>query len=163
MVIVLMGPAGAGKTTVGKALAADLGWTFVDGDDYHSPANVSRMQSGVGLSDSERDAWLRDLHALIAQSMGRRDQMVLACSALKAGYRDVLRGDLRPVRFVYLKAPRPVLESRLELRPRHFAGPALLHSQLLDFEDPGETAVTVDATRELDVLVPEIRRELGLL
>lgn len=159
--IILMGPAGAGKTTVGKALAADLGWLFVDGDDYHSPANVARMASGAGLSDVERDSWLRDLHAIIARAMDRRDHLVLACSALKARYRDVLRGDLRPVRFVYLKAARPELEARLERRPRHFAGPALLHSQLMEFEDPGEGAIVVDATQELDILVPQIRRELG--
>ena len=73
-----------------------------------------------------------------------------------------LRGDLRPVRFIYLRAPRQVLEARLELCARHFAGPALLHSQLMDLEDPGESATTVDATLELDVLVPMIRRELGL-
>ena len=163
MVIVMMGPAGAGKSTVGKALAADLGWTFVDGDDYHAPEHVSQMQAGVGLTDAERQAWLNDLHAVARRAMDRRDHVVVACSALKASYRDVLRGDLRPVRFVHLKAPRPVLESRLELRPRHFAGPALLHSQLMDLEDPGDTAVTVDATQAVDVLVPTIRRELGLL
>lgn len=162
MVIILMGPAGAGKSTVGKALAADLGWVFVDGDDYHSPANLARMQSGVGLTDLERDAWLHDLHTVVARAMERRDHVVVACSALKARYREALRGDLRPVRFVYLKAPRPVLEGRLERRPRHFAGPALLHSQLMDLEDPGDSAMTVDATLELDILVPLIRRELGL-
>ena len=157
-----MGPAGAGKSTVGRALAANLGWVFVDGDDYHSPANIARMQSGVGLTDLERETWLRDLHVLIARAMERREHLVLACSALKQRYREELRGDLRPVRFIYLRAPRQVLEARLELCARHFAGPALLHSQLMDLEDPGESATTVDATLELDVLVPMIRRELGL-
>jgi gluconokinase len=163
MVIVVMGPAGSGKSTVGRALAAALGWTFVDGDDHHSAANVQIMREGHPLHDRERLPWLRELHAIIARAMDRREAAVIACSALKASYRDLLRGDLRQVRFVYLHADRSLLRSRLERRAHHFAGPDLLDSQLEDLEPPdGDTALVVDAAREPLVLVSMIRRELGL-
>lgn len=162
MVIVLMGAAASGKSTVGRALAADLGWLFVDGDDYHSPDHIQQMRQGQGLTDAQRAGWLRHLHDIIERVLARREHAVVACSALKAAHRDALRGDLRPVRFVHLKAPRPVLEARLERRQHPFAGPAILHSQLLDLEEPGESAVSLDATKAPDILVPAIRRELGL-
>lgn len=162
MVIVLMGAAGSGKSTVGRALAADLGWLFVDGDDHHSADHRLQMRQGQGLTDAQRAGWLRQLHDIIERVMSRREHAVVACSALKEAHRDALRGDLRPVRFVFLKAPRAVLEARLERRQGHFAGPALLHGQLLDLEEPGESAVTLDAGKPPDILVPVIRRELGL-
>jgi gluconokinase len=147
---------------VGRALAADLGWMFVDGDDHHSAEHVEHMRAGRGLEDAQRAAWLHGLHEIVERTLGRRDHLVLACSALKDAHRQALRGNLLGVRFVYLKAPRSVLESRLQERPHHFAGTALLESQLHGFEEPGEPALTVDATKEPAILVPLIRRELGL-
>ena len=94
--IVLMGPAGAGKTTVGRALAAALGWPFVDGDDRHSPANVEKMRAGAALSDADRAPWLASLHAAIARTLDRREHLVVACSALKRSYRDVHRTNIVP-------------------------------------------------------------------
>jgi gluconokinase len=163
MVIVVMGPAASGKSTVGMALAADLGWAFVDGDDHHPAVNVQLMHEGRPLSDEDRAPWLRALHDIIARYLNRREHAVMACSALKASYRDLLRGDLRTVRFVYLHADRDVLAARLATRLHHFAGPALLDSQLADLEPPDEgAAITLDAAKEPLILVGMIRRELGL-
>jgi gluconokinase len=162
VVIVVMGPAGSGKSTVGIRLAERLSWPLVEGDDYHSPENVARMQRGQGLSDADRDGWLRKLHDLIAGAVGRGDSLVLASSALKARYRDILSHDVEAVRFIYLKAPAAVLEARLEQRVGHFAGPELLHSQLADLEEPDGSAVVIDATKPPDEQVSTIIRALGL-
>jgi gluconokinase len=163
MIIVVMGPAGSGKSTVGVALAADLGWAFVEGDDHHSAEHVRLMQAGHPLSDHDRAPWLRELHEIIARVLSRREHAVLACSALKASYRHLLSGELRPVRFVYLHADRALLSARLHERSRHFAGSALLDSQLAALEAPDEdTAITLDAAKSPAILVPMIRRELGL-
>jgi gluconokinase len=163
MVIVVMGPAGSGKSTVGSALAADLGWPFIEGDDHHPAENVHLMQAGQALADEHRMPWLRDLHEIIGRVMNRREHAVIACSALKAGYRDLLRGDLRPVRFIYLQAGRALLSARLDRRVHHFAGPALLDSQLADLELPdSDSAITMDAARQPAILVAMIRRELGV-
>jgi gluconokinase len=163
MIIVVMGPAGSGKSTVGTALAADLGWTFVEGDDHHSADNIKRMHDGHPLDDRDRAPWLLELHQIIERTLNRREHAVMACSALKASYRDLLRGELRPVRFVYLHAERALLSARLASRVQHFARPALLDSQLADLEPPDDdTALTVDAAKPPAILVPMIRRELGV-
>ncbi|MGE3509701.1 MAG: gluconokinase [Vicinamibacterales bacterium] len=160
MVIVVMGAAGAGKSTVGRALAENLGWLFVDADDDR--VSTTRTRAGDGTSDAEPVTWLRDLHALVARTLDRREHLVLACSALRASHREALRGGLRPVRFAYLKGARPMLEARLEQRRGRATGVAQLHSQLVEIEDPGETALTLDASQPVEILVPTIRRELGL-
>src|SRR5262245_42063575 len=99
-----MGVAGSGKTVIGRALAAELGWRFVDADDYHSAANLAKMHRGMPLSDADRAPWLATLHQLVARALDRREPLVLACSALRASYRDTLGGGLRAVRFVHLAA-----------------------------------------------------------
>jgi carbohydrate kinase (thermoresistant glucokinase family) len=162
MVIVVIGPAGSGKSTVGHRLAERLSWRFVEGDEYHSPENVARMRAGQGLTDDDRERWLHRLHELVAAAVARGEHLVLTCSALKARYRDMLRHDLAEVRFVYLKAPPPVLAARLEQRVGHFAGPDLLGSQLADLEEPGTSAIIIDATEPPDAQVSAIMRALGL-
>src|SRR6185295_19670532 len=99
-----MGVAGAGKTTIGQRLAAELGWRFVEGDALHTPAAVEQMRAGTPLTDADRESWLNALHAIVAAAADRRQPLILSCSALKARYRQTLRGDLRGVRFVYLEA-----------------------------------------------------------
>jgi len=162
MVIVVMGVAGSGKTTTGRALAAALGWAFVDADDRHSPANIEKMRAGTPLTDADREPWLASLHATIARALDRREHLVLACSALKRRYRAMLRGECRGVRFVYLEATESALTRRLSHRPGHFAGPPLLASQLAALEKPGDDeAMTVDATWPPDRIVAAVRLELG--
>src|SRR5712691_887111 len=138
-----------------------MGWRFVDGDDYHAPASVAKMRAGTPLSDDDRAPWLASLHGVIATALDRREHLVLACSALRDRYRRTLQDDLHHVRFVYLEADEAALRRRLAERPEHFAGPALLASQLATLEVPNE-ALTVDATRPCEEIVGAIRYEFGL-
>lgn len=161
MVIVVMGPAGAGKSTVGRALAAILGWAYVEGDDYHSPENVAKIAAGTPLTDADRAGWLDALHAIIVRALERREPTILACSALTAAYRRRL-ANLRHVRFVYLKTPRAVLLDRLQRRTGHFATASILDSQIATLEEPGDEALTVDGAADIETIVGHIRLEFGV-
>lgn len=162
MIVVVFGASGSGKSTIGMALADRLGWRFVEADDYHSPANVERIRAGLSLGDEERWPWLHRLHEEMAAAAARGESIVLACSALKARYRRVLRGDLDDVRFVYLDVPAAVLRSRLERRSGHFAGVGILEGQLRDLELPGDDEISVDATAPPEEVVSAIRRALAV-
>lgn len=161
MVVIVLGAAGSGKTTIGRALADRYGWRFVDADDHHAPAAIEKMRAGVALTDADRAPWLASLHAIAAAAADRRDHLVIACSALKQRYRDVLRGTLRNVRFVYLKVDEATLARRLAERSGHFAGPSLLASQLANLEEPADS-LAIDATRPPEAIVDAIAYELGL-
>jgi gluconokinase len=119
------------------------------------------MSAGIALTDSDRAPWLASLHAIAAAALDRREHVAIACSALKARYRDTLRGTLRQVRFVYLKADEATLRRRLEERGGHFVGPALLSSQLDTLEEPAD-ALTIDATRSTEEILDAIDYQLGL-
>ena len=163
MVIVIMGASGSGKTTIGRALAVELGWRYVDGDEAHSASNIAKMRAGIPLTGADRNPWLAALHALIARAIERREHTVVACSALKARYRDALRGDLHPVRFVFPRAPAAVLQHRLEARGPHFFNPSLLQDQLATLEEPDPAeALILDATAPLEDNLSAIRREFGV-
>jgi gluconokinase len=166
-VVIVMGPAGAGKTTVGLALAGALGWAFHDADDFHDAGARARMQAGVPLTDADRAPWLARLAALVAGVLAGGGSAVLACSALRRGYRAALVPPDAPpgrVRLVHLDVPRAVLAARLTARAGHFAGPALLDSQLAALEPPGDDeplpALTVDATRPVPEIVAAVRLAL---
>jgi gluconokinase len=161
MVIVVTGAAGAGQTTIGRALAAELGSRFVDADDLHPPGNVEKMRLGQPLTDADRAAWLTALHDIIARAVDRREPLVLACSALERRYRHALRGTLRSVRFVYLKAEEATRRARLTTRAGHFAGPGLLASQLADLEEPAD-ALAVEAVWPPERILGAIRHEFGV-
>jgi gluconokinase len=158
VVIVLMGVSGSGKTTVGTLLAHELRWKFADGDDYHSAANVEKMRSGVPLTDADRGPWLDTLRSLVADWLVTDSNAVLACSALRAVYRQRLRIDSR-VNFVYLKADAKTLSERLLHRPGHYMKEPMLQSQLATLEEP-EDAITVNAADTPDQIVRDIRRRL---
>jgi carbohydrate kinase (thermoresistant glucokinase family) len=162
MVIVIMGPSGAGKTTIGRALAVALGWDFVEGDDFHPAANVEKMRRGEGLTDADRAPWLKAIARAVASALDRGVPTVIACSALKARYREAIRSGRGDVRFVYLQADAELLQARLERRKGHFAGASLVASQLAALEEPHDHSLTIDASRPPDLIVTEIRRLLEL-
>jgi gluconokinase len=165
-VIVVMGVAGSGKTTVGEALAAALGWRFVDADAHHPPANIAKMARGEPLDDGDRWPWLDRLRGIIDGALAGGDGsghgLVLACSALKASYRDRLAGGAGGrVRFVYLAGTPELFRARLSQRPGHFMKARMLESQLATLEPPAD-AVTVDASLPVAEIVARARGALGL-
>jgi gluconokinase len=160
-VIIVMGVSGAGKTTVGTALAAALDWAFYEGDDFHPPRNVALMEARHALTDADRVPWLAALRELIVDIIRRGDHGVIACSALRHAYRRELAGEEggTSVRFVHLEVPPEVLRQRLAHRGGHFMPPELLASQLATLE-PSTTAVVVDGTKAVPQIVDDIRRAL---
>ncbi len=157
-----MGAAGAGKSTIGAALAAALGWPFIDADDFHTAVNIERMRQGAGLTDEERGPWLARVRQAMLDQIGKGRPAVVACSALKRRYRQMLTAGVNDVRFVHLQADELLLRDRLTSRRGHFAGPALASTQLHDLETPECEAVIVDAALPPQLLVSEIRRALNL-
>jgi gluconokinase len=160
MIVIVMGVVGAGKTTVGSLLAGQLGWTFADADDFHSPSNVGKIRRGIPLTDDDRRPWLEHLRAEICEWIAEARNGVLACSALKRSYRQALEAGPE-VRFVYLKASAGLIAERLHSRQGHFAGKQILLSQFADLEEP-ENAVIVQTVANPQEIVAEIRRKLGL-
>jgi gluconokinase len=160
MVIVLMGVSGVGKTEVGTRLAKALGGTFAEGDDYHPPANVEKMRSGVPLTDDDRRPWLETMSREIGRWLDKGDTVVLACSALKQRYRDILQGGREGVRFVYLKGSKELIASRLQQRRGHYMPASLLNSQFAALEEPDD-AITVAVDQTPAAIVAEILKALG--
>lgn len=160
MVIVVMGPTGSGKTTIGTLLAQRLGWDFVDADEFHSAANKAKMHAGIPLTDADRMPWLAAIHDQIEAWLAQRKNVALACSALKQSYRDVLWNSPE-VRLVYLKGSYNLIRDRLLLRKGHFANEQILAGQFADLEEPAN-AVTVDIGRSPEEIVEEIRVRLAL-
>lgn len=159
-----MGVAGAGKTTVGRALAASLGWDFHDADDFHSAANVAKMRAGTPLTDADRAPWLDALRALLARHLDARTPMVLACSALRAAYRRALRPDDASegsMAFVQLDVSPLVAERRLAARRGHYMPATLVASQFATLEEPGD-ALRLDGARPVPELVSQIVDRLAL-
>jgi len=158
--VVLMGPAGAGKTTIGNRLARDLGWPFLDADSLHSPDAIAQMHRGQSLTDTEREPWLLRVRDEIHHILATAPHLVVACSALKQQYRDVLAAGLDDVRWVYLDASPALLRERLTRRTGHFAAPAILMGQLADLEPPAH-AVIVPAVLPVDEAVSLIRAAIA--
>lgn len=160
MIVIVMGTTASGKTTIGSLLAERLGWEFVDADDFHPPANVEKMRRGIPLTDADREPWLQALNREIVQWSAEGRNVVLACSALKASYRDELRAS-DDVKFVYLKGSYELFSQRVLSRKGHFAKQDLLASQFATLEEPTD-AIRVDAAPPPDQIVAEVRKRLGL-
>jgi gluconokinase len=164
MIVVVMGVSGSGKSVVGQALATALGWPFIEGDDYHPPANVAKMAAGRPLNDDDRWPWYDRLAAEMAAILARGGNAVLACSALKQSYLDRLaraakkEGD---VRFVHLKGDYDTIAGRLATRQHRYMPASLLGSQFATLEEPAD-AIVVDARNAVADEVARIRRELRL-
>lgn len=160
-VIVIMGVSGSGKTTVGKLLATALDWQFVDADSFHSAGNIEKMMHGISLDDSDRRPWLESLQQAIRQWLKTKTPTVLACSALKSTYRQLLSHGLPEVKIVYLKGSFELVQQRLQQRQGHFMAEALLQSQFSTLEEP-EAALVVEITQSPEVIVRIIRKEFEI-
>ncbi|MGZ7075954.1 MAG: gluconokinase [Candidatus Angelobacter sp.] len=160
MVIVLMGVSGVGKTTIGRALAQELQWRFADGDDFHSAASIAKMHAGIPLTDQDRAPWLQSLRNAITGWLASEENVVLACSALKASYRAALLVSSE-VKRVYLRGSFELITRRLGLRQEHYMNPHLLRSQFDTLEEPKD-ALTMDASLPVAQVVQGIRTALGI-
>jgi gluconokinase len=152
---ILMGVSGSGKTSVGEALADQLGWDFYDADNFHPPENVAKMANGIPLSDSDRAPWLARLHDLISSSLKQDRPGVLACSALKERYRQQLLESNTGVQIVFLKGSYDLIWSRMKKRTDHYMQPHMLRSQFDTLEEP-TNALTVDISMSVDDIVETI-------
>jgi gluconokinase len=146
--LVVMGVSGTGKTTIGTLLAQRLGYDYIEGDTLHPAANVARMAAGIALTDADRQPWLELVRDAMSAAAARGHSTVVACSALRRAYRDVLRGAEGRVRFVHLVVPPDELAHRMANRPGHFMPASLLESQLATLEPLGadEDGVAVPVT-----------------
>lgn len=161
MVVILMGVSGCGKTTIGARLAEDLGWGFLDADDFHPPRNIQLMAAGQPLTEADRIPWLARLHEELAQTIAAGKSVTLACSALsRESRRQLMVGD-PAVRLVYLKGTMELIRNRLRNRSGHFMREGLLASQFEALEEPGD-ALIVDIDDRPGAIVTKIREGLGI-
>lgn len=160
MVILLMGVAGCGKTTIGHALATALGWSLRDADEFHPSENIAKMSAGIPLQDRDRVPWLAAIRAHIEATLKAGNSGVVTCSALKQSYRDVLSAGLPQVKLVHLAGDFDLIFSRMNARQGHFMAPEMLRSQFEALEPPAD-ALTIDVARPPAAIVAEIRRQFG--
>ena len=160
--ILIMGVAGSGKTTVGRLLAAELGWPYHEADDFHSAASKAKMGRGEPLDDADRTPWLAAIRTAMDECRAAGRSAVFSCSALKESYRRVLLEGAAGVSLVCLAGGREVLLARLQQRPGHYMKPAMLDSQLAILEPPAGALVLDVGPTTPAALVAEIRRSLNL-
>jgi gluconokinase len=159
MIVLVMGVSGSGKTTIGEALARELGWKYLDADDYHPMANIKKMAAGVPLEDPDRGPWLEKINGELLKFQERGKSVVVGCSALKQAYRERLAGGLREFKVVYLRGEFPLIQSRIAARKHRFMPPTLLKSQFETLEPP-QDAIEVDISGELPATVAAILKRL---
>jgi gluconokinase len=160
MILLVMGVTGSGKTTVGKLLAQSLGWLFLDADDFHPAENIEKMKHGVPLTDQDREPWLAAIHAELQKCAGKKQDAVLACSALKESYRERLAAGV-DLRICYLKGTYSEIAARLQSRTGHFAGEAILAGQFADLEEPRD-ALVLPVSNTPEEIVGDVLRKLQL-
>lgn len=159
MIAVVMGVSGSGKTTIGAAAAAKLGWPFLDGDDFHPAENVAKMSSGTPLTDEDRWPWLDRLNSELRARESRGESAMLACSALKQTYRDRLSRGLKDWRLVFLDGSFEVLHRRMKERKHRYMPASLLQSQFATLEPPAD-AIRIDVAEPFERCVEELHAAL---
>jgi gluconokinase len=164
MIVLLSGVSGSGKTTVGDLLASRLGWPFIDGDSLHPAANIAKMRAGIPLTDEDRWPWLEAVAAVMDTRTAAGRSAVIACSALKRSYRDLLLAGRPAAHMVFLDVPHDVLAARLAARHGHFFRADLLDSQFADLEtpQPAQRIVVISAVGPPEQVAEEIISRLGL-
>jgi gluconokinase len=153
--VILMGVSGSGKSSIGLALSARLGWSFYDGDDFHTPQSVEKMSNGIPLSDEDRFPWLDTLNRLIVEKTKARENLILACSALKRSYRQRLRRGITHLNFIYLDGEYDLIWSRMQARGDHYMKPAMLQSQFKALEMP-RYAVRINIDQPVEAIIESI-------
>jgi gluconokinase len=163
--LIVMGVSGSGKSTIADRLGERLGWRYEDGDKFHPASNVAKMKAGHPLTDEDRWPWLQAIAAEIDRVCKAGDHVVIACSALKRTYRDILVHGRRDVRLVYLKGSQQLIADRLAQRKGHFMPAGLLDSQFATLEPPAdsEDPVTVSIDASVETIVDDIVHQLGNL
>jgi gluconokinase len=151
-----MGVSGSGKTSVGLKLSDALGWPFYDGDEYHPQGNIDKMAKGIPLNDEDRQPWLEILHNLILEHVSDNRSLIVACSALKIRYRQILKGNLDNVLFVYLMGSFDLIYGRMKVRSGHYMKAEMLRSQFADLEAPN-SALSISVEKSVEQIVAEIR------
>ncbi|MDR3532729.1 MAG: gluconokinase [Rhodopila sp.] len=161
-IAVVMGVSGSGKTTVAAGLARQEGWILLEGDSFHPPANIAKMKAGMPLTDEDRWPWLRAIAAKEDELRAAGQSAVVACSALKRVYRDILIGGRPDTVLVYLRGSKALIASRMEARKNHFMPAALLDSQFATLEEPGpdEHPIVADIGGSPDAVVEDVIRQL---
>jgi len=161
-IVVVMGVSGSGKTSVAAALARQEGWILLEGDSFHPPANIAKMAAGTPLTDDDRWPWLRAIAAREDELLAAGQSAVVACSALKRVYRDILIGDRPDTLLMYLRGSKALIADRVSARKNHFMPPALLDSQFATLEEPGpdEHPIIVDIVGSKDAVVADALRKL---
>lgn len=160
MILIVMGVSGSGKSTIGNLLSAATGWPFADGDDYHPEANKKKMHAGIPLTDEDRAPWLFRLHELLLGWVRAGKSGILACSALKESYRQVLSANVSDLHFILLEASAEVIEQRLRARTNHFMNPDLLASQIATLEVPANAihvSVADDPKQTVDSILERLK------
>jgi len=162
--LVVMGVSGSGKSTIADRLAIRIGWRYEDGDTFHPPANVAKMSAGQPLTDEDRWPWLQAIADEIDRSCRVRERAVIACSALKRTYRDILVHGRDDVRIIFLEGTQDLIAARLTARKGHFMPPGLLTSQFRTLEPPtaDERPIVVAIDRTVDAIVGDIVSQLNL-
>jgi gluconokinase len=162
--LVVMGVSGSGKSTISDALAKELGWRYEDGDKFHPASNVAKMRAGHPLTDEDRRPWLQAIADEIDRSCKRGERVVIACSALKRAYRDIVVHRRSDVRIVFLDGTDALIAGRLATRKGHFMPPGLLSSQFKTLEPPAveERPLTVSIDATVEAIVDDIIRQLTL-
>jgi gluconokinase len=160
LAVLIMGVAGSGKTTIGQKLAATLGWSFRDADDFHPPENIAKMSRGIPLDDRDRAPWLAAIRTYLDDHLARGESAVVTCSALKENYRRVVVSDPAKVKLVHLTGDFNLILERMQQR-QHFMKPEMLRSQFEALEPPHD-AIRIDITHSPDAIVREIRKALNV-
>jgi gluconokinase len=161
-IALVMGVSGSGKTTIAAGVARQEGWILLEGDKFHPPANIAKMKAGTPLTDEDRWPWLRAIAAKEDELLAAGQSAVVACSALRRAYRDILIGSRGDTVLVYLRGSRELIENRMQARKGHFMPAALLDSQFATLEEPGadEHPIVVDISGPAEATIAETVRQL---